>query len=147
MSRGAVIEGLRDSIDDILGVRDIVAVLHDVYVVERTWVEGAIGIGAYRETETWVQPSPGIREFAHDLRLQEGGFVQQGDILLKNISKTQFPTMASVDLRVTEEEKARGIERFYKLDGKEFSVVNVREKYLTWNVLVRRRRSAGGNDQ
>lgn len=140
MSSGAAIEGIRGSLDSILGVRDKIALLHPVYLVTRTWPEGIIGRGEYTEDARQMLPSPGIKRFATDLRLREGGVVKQGDVLLKAISKNKYPALADIDCSVDPETQP-GVERFYRINDEEFSVVVPEEKYLTWEVLLRRRAS------
>lgn len=135
MSEGAAIKGIKKGLNSILGVRDKVALIHRVYMVTRTWSEREIGRGEYRDVEVQMLPSPGIKEFKHDLRVQEGGAVQQGDVLLKGISQVSYPEESDIDCSSS----LPGVERFYRIAGKEYTVVNVRERYLTWNVLCRKR--------
>lgn len=131
----SIVANLKPGLDSILGIRDeIGAALKPVFLVTRTWSGTEIGDGTKKETRSEVRPSPGIRQYTNDLRITEGGAVKQGDVLLKMISKQSFPTEKDVDCSVS----SNTVEKFYEVDGILYRVVNVREKHLTWDVLVRR---------
>lgn len=133
MSR--LIDGLRANVNHILSQRDALgAALKDVYLVTRTWSGVELGDGTATEVKVKMNPSPRVVEFKHDMRLVEGGAVQQGDVLLKMVSKQTFPTQSLVDGSSATATK----EALYEIGGFLYRVVNVRERHLTWNVLLRR---------
>lgn len=130
-----VVGSLKDSVDDILGLRDSLgAALMPVYFVERQWTGDESGDGTATETTEQVLPSPRIVSMSDDSRVMEGGAIQLDDILLKGISKNKYPSKVDVDGTTDDQ----SIERFYEIDGQLYGVINVTEKHLTWNVQVRK---------
>jgi hypothetical protein len=131
----SLIENLRDNINQMLGVRDSLGVAKkQVYIVTRTWSGLEPGDGTYKDQTEQVLPSPGIRIYSNDYRIKEGGLIQQGDVLLRWISRESFPYLCQVDGSV----KAQNVEVFYKLDDILYRVIQVEEKLLCWHVQVRR---------
>ncbi len=121
--------------NDILGVRDSIgAAIHKVYIVTRLWASGEVGSGTALDSVAIVKPSPGLKNLDHDFRELSAGAAQVGDIILAGISKQNYPTRAMVAF----DDLAAGVEKFYRLDGKLYSVVSVVEKYITWDVHIRR---------
>lgn len=131
----SAIDGLKKSINSILAVRDKVGIIHEVFQVERTWSGEEAGVGHYSEIKTRIYPTPGIKEFSHELRLNEAGTVRQGDIILKGISKVNYPL--EKDLETTTDSQNK--EKFWLIDGKEYTTVFIKESYVTWDVQLRKR--------
>ena len=130
-----VITDLLGDIDGICGVRDdIGADLKTVFLVTRTWSGDEPGEGTKVDVSAKMLPSPRVVEYGDSYKIKDGGAVQQGDILVKMISKGSFPTRADVDCS-TDSAK---IEKFYQIDDIFYRVIDVKEKYLTWNVQIRR---------
>lgn len=136
-----LIDDLKESIDDILAVRDdIGAVLQPVFFVTRTWYTDAelttqaTEIGGYAaDVEVRMRPSPGIKEFAHDLRLREGGMIKQGDILLTNISGNKF------DLEdLNGSSPAANVEKLFRVGDSIYQPIMPHQKYVTWDLQLRR---------
>lgn len=130
-----LISDLTKVANDILGVRDTIgAAIHKVYIVKRTWTSGEVGSGTPVESVSTVKPSPGLKNLDHDFKEMAAGAAQVGDIILYGVSKQNYPTRSMVafdDLTI-------GVEKFYRIDGKLYSVVSVVEKYITWDIHVRR---------
>jgi hypothetical protein len=132
MSTG-VIDSLMPAIDSILGVRDSIgAVIQPVFLVTRTWSGSTIGEGVAHDAEAQMLPSPGLKDFSQDIRLREGGSVKQGDIILTNVSKNSYKE-ADLD---GSSSKAN-VEKLYRVGAKLYQVINVAEKYVTWDVQLR----------
>lgn len=130
----SIVSDLKPGLNAILGIRDdLGAALKEVYLVTRSWSGGELGEGDPTEIKVRMLPSPRVVEFKHDLRIKEGGAVQQGDILLKMISKVSFPKQCDVDGSTN----SQNVEKFYEVGGILYRVVGVTEKHLTWNVLLR----------
>jgi hypothetical protein len=131
-----VYDDLLGDVDSILGIRDDLGVaLHPVFIVTRTWSAGTeLGEGDYSDTELQMLPSPRIKEFADDYKIKEGGAIQQGDIMLKMISKQSYPKRSDVDCSVDQQ----FIEKFYKINDIFYRVIFVWEQHVTWNVHLRR---------
>jgi hypothetical protein len=129
-----LIDSMADCSDSILGLRDSIgAVLKPTFLVTRTWTGEISGDGEATDEEEQMLPSPGIKTFEHDLRIQEGGVVKQGDILLRGVSKNKY------DQETVERKSAeKRIEKLYRVGDSLYSVVSVVEKQLTWDVLLRR---------
>lgn len=130
----SIIEDLKKNINSILGVRDeLGAGLKDVYLVRRQWTGLEAGLGSCVETKVKVEPSPRVVEFKHDKRIQSGGVIDSGDILLKMVSKQSYPTQDLIDGSSSSER----IENLYDVGGVLYRVISVVEKHLTWNVQLR----------
>ncbi len=131
----SVIDGIKANVNSILGLRDTLGVgLKDVYLVTRTWAGTEIGDGAVTEDREQMLPSPRIVQFNHDLRIVAGGAIEQGDILLKMVSKQTYATKDLIDGVSTSEL----IEELFEVGGILYRVVEVTEKHVTWNILLRR---------
>lgn len=136
-----LIDDLKESIDDILGVRDdIGAVLRPVFFVTRTWYSDeektvpATEIGGYAiDEEVQMLPSPGLKDYSQDLRLREGGMIKQGDLVLTNVSGNLY---SESDLDGSS--SAVNIEKFFRVGDAIYQVINVRPKYVVFDVQVRR---------
>ena len=137
-----IFKGLKTCVDSILGIRDCIgAVIHPVYIVAREWSGEEPGDGQSTETENQILPTPQIKDYSHDLRLTEGGSVKQGDIILRNISKTQYPTEAEIDCSTD----SRSIEKYYLINDRYYTVIHVKEDYLVWHVHLRKRSEERAN--
>lgn len=136
-----IIDSLLPAVDSILGVRDKVgAVIKPVSLVTRTWYDDAsyttlaTTVGGYaRDEVVRMIPSPGLKDFAQDIRLREGGAIQQGDIVLSNVSKHSY---AKADLDGSS--PSQNVEKLFKVGDDFYQSINVREKYLTWDVQIRK---------
>lgn len=137
-----IIASLLGSVDSILGVRDNMgAATQPIHIVTRTWYADAgfttnatqVGEGYPKDTQVALLPSPGIKNFSQNIHLREGGAVQQGDIILANVSKNKYPTKDSL-MNTTAQPN---VELFYLVNDKLYTVINVAEKYITWDVQIR----------
>lgn len=138
---GGIIDGLLEVTDDILSVRDEVgAVIDPVFLVLRTWYTdmlrtvpaARVGDGYAKDTETQMLPSPGLKNYSQDVRLREGGAVKAGDIILTNVSR-QSQSEATLDGSTG----TPNTERFYRVGGKLYQVINITKKYVTFDVQLR----------
>lgn len=121
--------------NDILGVRDSIgAVIHPVYFVTRTWSGSSPGDGTFTDEKVQMIPSPSIQAISHELNAMAGGVYQQGDLLLKSVSKQSYP---SEDV-VAGKSPAGNIEKFYEINDKLYLAINVRESYITWEIHIRK---------
>lgn len=137
-----IVSALLPSVDAILGVRDSIgAIIQPVYFVTRTWYKdkdlqfpsSEVGVHFAKDSvAVQLLPSPGMKTFAQDVRLREGGAVKAGDIILKDVSKNAYKE-ADLDGSTS----AENIEKFYLIGAKLYQVINVTEKYVTFNVQVR----------
>ena len=130
-----VVAGIRANVNDILSIRDSIgAALKVVNIVTRTWSGTELGEGDMSESKVRVLPSPHVVQYTNDLRLLQGGAVQQGDVMLKAVSQQSFPTQTDVDCS----SELPNVEKFYELDGILYRVIAVTQKHVTWQVLLRR---------
>lgn len=113
---------------ELLGVR-----VADVHVVTRTWQGDRVGAGGYTDEALRMRPTPAIVDYSQNIRLQAGGAIQQGDLLLRQISKHEYPNRMDVDGSSSSEL----VEKFYDIGGKLYQVINVTEHLYWWNVQVR----------
>lgn len=131
-----IVSDLLSSVDEILALRDTLgAALKPVHLVTRTWSGEEIGDGTTEIEKTQVLPSPRVVQFTAESAALQGGNVQQGDIMLKQISKNSFPDESVVRC----EAPARNIEKYYEVGGVQYEVKGITEKHLTWSVHLRRR--------
>jgi len=131
----SLIDSLMPVIDDILSLRDQLGVaLKKVGIVTRTWEGFEPGEGKARDSYDQILPTPEIVDFSHRQRIQTGGAVQQGDIILKHLSKKTYPQKSLIDCSTTEKK----IEKFYDLGGELYQVISVKEDHFTWDVQVRK---------
>lgn len=138
-NKSKLLDSLKDCIDSVLGVRDCVgAVLHPVSILTRVWDGERPGDGTATEETEEIKPSPEIVDYGHDIRLMEGGAVKQGDIIIRGISKNKYPDESMVDCRLLEGEGIN-TERFYFINDRFYTVIHVKDKYLTWDVHLRKR--------
>lgn len=134
MSATSLREGLKGCVDAALSVRDkIGAKFHDVFIVTRTWTGEDIGDGVSSETEIQVLPTPQIVDYSMDIRLQTGSSIRQGDLILKGISCNKFELK---DLHTQTEQDQ--VEKFYKINNEFYDVIRIRERFVTFEVHVRK---------
>lgn len=134
-SKNPLVDSLLDCVDCALGVRDSIgAVLHKVGFLTRTWSGDRPGSGTASDEVVQMLPTPFIVDYSHDLRIREGGMVKQGDIILKNVSKHKYPAENLIDCTTT----SRSVEKFYLIDDRLYTVINVKESYVTWDVQIRK---------
>jgi hypothetical protein len=130
-----IVKSLIKGVNSVLSVREqIGAIKEPVSIVTRTWTGKAIGDGDFTDTEELINPQPGIKDLSHNLRLSEGGAIKQGDLIINCISKKTYPTE---DL-INGKSEWPTIEKFYKVGDSLYNVISVVQKYLTWNVQIRR---------
>jgi len=112
-------DSLQDCIDCTLGIREELGLeLHSVTVVERRWSEGEPGRGQLvSEKQVIMDPSPYIVDLSHNFRMLEGGNYQQGDLMIKQVSKNQFSKEEQLSM-VTDRPD---VERFLVIDGKRYT--------------------------
>lgn len=128
-----LIDTLLPNIDAVLGVRDSAGVSYKaVYVVTRTWSGTQVGDGTPVDTKSQMLPSPGLKNFAQDIRLREGGSVKSSDIILTNVSKNKYKES---DLDATS--PGNNVEKLYLVGDKLYQVINIAEKPVTFDVQIR----------
>lgn len=133
---GNLIKGLLASSDGILSIRqNIGAALRKVFLVTRKWDGRRIGDGNLTETVCEVVPTPGIKDLSNDHRVKEGGAVQSGDIMVKMISKKEYPTEKDINCQTDD----NLIEKFFRVGDVFYTVIQVHENHLTWDVQLRRK--------
>lgn len=135
-----IVKSLLPSIDAILGVRDSIgAIIQPVYLVTRQWYTD-IGLttpasqpeGYAKDTVVQLLPSPGMKSFNQDVRLREGGAIKAGDIVLTGVSRNKYQ---QCNLDGTTPNK--GVELLYMLGQTMYQVINVTQKYVTFDVQIR----------
>lgn len=141
-------ENLADAIDCALQVRDDLGLqIHNVHIITRTKavadseLEGFGPEGTIRDTKVQIFPTPKIVDYSHSLRTREGGGVRQGDLVLKQISKSKY-SRADIDCTKTPEQ-GDNIEKYYYINEELYTVISVTEKTMWWNVQVRKHISQG----
>lgn len=131
---------LLNGVDGVLGARDAVgAIIQPVYFVTRTWFSDS-GLttpntapeGFFSDVTSQVLPSPGMKTFAQDVRVREGGAVKAGDILLKGISKHKYQ-----ESDVDGSTPSANVQKFFKIGVKLYQVISVRQRHVTFDVMVR----------
>ncbi len=122
-------------LDDILAIREqLGADLAKVSLVTRTWSGTEIGDGDYIDVVEEMHPTPGVVDLSHSWRVAQGGAFKQGDLILTMISKNKFPTVDLIDGSSPSEL----VQKFYLVNGFFYTVIKPTEKYVYWDVQVRR---------
>lgn len=122
-------------LDDILSIREeIGADLAKVRLITRTWTGEEIGDGVYSDIAEEMHPAPRVVDLSHSYRALEGGVFKQGDLVLKSISKNKYPEQSMIDCSGG----SKTVRKFYEVNGQLYTVISVRERYVTWHVHVRK---------
>jgi hypothetical protein len=125
----------KGGLDTILGIRSqLGADLKKVFLVTRVWSGSQIGEGDVEETLQEISPSPGIKDYSHNIRMVEGGNIKQGDLIIHQISKNKFETEKEIDCSSDDP----AIEKLFRVGEDYYRVISVVERQLTWDVQVRR---------
>lgn len=131
-----MIKDLIENSDSILSIRqDLGAQKHNVYILKRSWSDGKVGEGIPTDTIEKLNPSPNVQEFPHDIEVRSGGKILGGDIRLKMVSKKNH-TREYLELKNTPDQK--GVERFYYINGKLYSVVGIMEYQIHYDISLRK---------
>jgi hypothetical protein len=131
----SLIEELKEDLNDILDIIDeLGAYNYPLFFLTRTWSGVRAGEGTAKDVLTRVVPSPMIRDYSHDIRVQQGGAIQQGDLILRLLSKQSYPTQKHID----GSSDKLNVEKFYYINEGLYRVVSITENYLTWNVQIRK---------
>ena len=124
-----------DCIDEILAIRDCIgAALAPVSIITRSWSGARVGEGQFEDVEVELKPTPMIKDYSHDIRLQTGGTYKQGDLILKGVSKNSWPEEST--LRT--DTGIKNVEKFIKVGSNYYRTINVKEDLLTWDIQVRK---------
>ena len=135
-----VLTDILGSVDEILEIRqNIGAELKEVFFVERTWSGAEARDGTFSDVKTKMEPLPRVVEFFDDYRIREGGAIQQGDIMLKMVSKESFPQRSQIDCSSSDE----SVQKYYEVGGALYRVIMVREKHVTWDIQLRKTSDQG----
>lgn len=130
-----VIDDVLSITDEVLGLRDdLGAALAVVNIVTRTWTGATLGQGTGSEVTARILPTPRIVNLKNDYKLMTAGMVQQGDIMLKYISKESYTSRAMID----NVSSTKNVEKFYEVGGILYKVIDIEESYVYWNVQLRR---------
>lgn len=135
-----LIDTLLPNMDAILGVRDSIgAIIKPVYFLTRTWYNDCDHTQASDSPEGFavdsliqMLPTPKLKDFSQDERLKEGGSVKNGDLILSSISKTKY-----VESDLDGSSNLANVEKLFVVGTKVYQVINVTEKYVTFNVQIR----------
>ncbi len=135
-----IVAGMLQGIDGILNIRDSIgAIIHPVSIVTRTWytdpdltIAAAQPEGYAKDLVVQLLPSPGMKEFSQDIRLREGGAVKAGDIILTSISRNKY-SKSDLD----SDTGSRNVMRLFLIGDKLYQIINITEKYVTFNIQVR----------
>lgn len=121
--------------DSLYGIRDdLGAAIHTVDILTRTWSGSAVGDGRAFDTTENLLPTPALKNLSHDFQAQAAGTVQQGDILLKGISKQSWPNEDVLYLKST----TPAVQKFYLINNKLYQAISVVESYISWDVQIRK---------
>lgn len=124
-----------DCIDEILGIRDCIgAALAPVSIVTRTWSGTRPGDGTLTDVTVLLTPTPMIKDYSHDIRLQQGGAYKQGDLILKGVSKNSYP----LERTLRTDTGIKNVEKFIKVGSNFYRTINIKENLVTWDIQVRK---------
>lgn len=139
MGDNVLVGAILPVLNNILGVRQKVAYLGNLYRVTRTYDSDRIN---YTETEVEILPIPGISDRKRDVSFFKQGEIAVGDLFVTCISKSTYTHISQLE---TSEDPASLVLTLYKFvpfgrpqDGEYYLVSNIREKLVTWDMdLVR----------
>ena len=86
-------------------------------------------------TALWKQilPTPYIKSFKQDIRLQEGGSIHEGDLILQGIPKDSYFEDA------LETDSLQGTTtKYWVIKGRAYTTVSIKENLITYQVQIRR---------
>ena len=140
MSGNGLIATLLPNVDAILGVRDSIgAVIQPTYFLTRTWytdttytTQSTSKAGFAKDVTVQMLPSPQIVDLKQQIKTKSGGVVKNGDIMLKGVSRNSFNESA-----LDGSSSAKNIEKLYVVGVKVYQVVDITEKYVTWNIVLK----------
>ncbi len=115
-------------------IEDLEIFRHRVYILTRTWSGVRIGNGVKTDTTVEVSPVPYIKTYDLDIRLRVGGVIKAGDIIIKYMSKDDYPDLSFLET-VT---NIRNVQKFYKIDNKLYTAVGTSDGYAYWNIHLRK---------
>jgi hypothetical protein len=128
-------ESLLRCTDKILETREnIGAQLADAYIITRTWSGERPGDGSFSDVESKIYPTPEIKDYSHDVRVQEAGAYKSGDLVLVGISRNQYPEEEPLRTDTTE----RNVEKFIKVGTHYYRTIHIKEKLVTWDLHIRK---------
>ena len=128
-----LVERLRDKADRFFAVRERVGYKQKVYLLTRTWPGPRVGTGQPTNAVTRIKPAPGIRDLSHRRQISTHGETIAGDIVLTGIA---FNLYSEELLGNTTNTPLT--EKFYLIDGKTYSVANVSQKFVSWEVVLKK---------
>lgn len=135
MTETDFISDLIETVDDVLQIRDEIGVLRSkVYLITRTWTGSEPGDGTATESKSQVLPTPWVIEIGQDHRLIENGVVKSGDVIVKQISKKNYPYKTEFR-SITE---SLNVERFWDIKDELYTVIHIKDQYATWQVHLRK---------
>lgn len=135
-----IIDSLKRSTNSIYGIRQkIGAELVEVFILTRVWAGQEIGVGNPVDTVEKVEPTPSIKDFSQDIRIQEGGGLESGDVVLRGVSKLNYPKSETLETRTGQ----RDVEKFWCLKSASgekdlYTVISTKEKHLAWDIQLRK---------
>ena len=122
--------------DAILGIRQALgAEKHTAYLLTRTWAGGEIGEGAPTDAIEAITPAPNLQEYPHDIAERTGGKIEQGTIKLKMVSKKNYTREV---LNLENPTRNKGLEKFYYINEKLYTVIGISEYQIHWNVTLKK---------
>ena len=83
----------------------------------------------------WKQilPTPYIKRFSHDVRLQEGGSLTEGDFILKGFPKTTFS-----ESQLETSSLDGNVDKYWVINGRAYTTVSIKESIISYDVHIRR---------
>lgn len=130
---------MKECIEDIVecaleAKEDLGLEISKVSFLTREWEGESVGRGRAYDTVEPIKPNPTVIEYKHDFRIKEGGWVKNGDVLVKSILRKNYPEENMVNGYSPNDRT----EKFFLIDDKIYNVISVEKKIATWEVLCRR---------
>lgn len=128
-----LVQRLRAKADRFFSVRERVGYKQKVFLLTRTWQGPRVGVGSPVDAVVRIKPAPGIRDLSHRRQVTTHGQTIEGDIVLTGIAFNNYNEELLGNTTNTPL-----TEKFYLIDGKTYSVANVSQKFVSWEVVLKK---------
>ena len=118
----------------LAAVDDLGLNIAKVGLFKRVWSGDKLGQGKPTDSAEYFSPTPRIRQIRQAHSNKEGGLEKRGDIIIKMLSKSQYPEKDILEA-ISEKQNE---EIYYIINDELYELVEVTEMVTHWNVIVKK---------